>query len=309
MSVLFFLGACDRSGDPVKSPKYYSYDGVEGKGDLRAVDFSDKMNMFIDTKSFRREGDSVSFWVVSNFKGETLEQMKSQHNVSSTRVWDTINCHEKTLNFTQIIGFSEPWLGGREVSRAVGNEGVTAIEKESVSEVKMRIACSYPQSQTSKAATSQEASPPSALPVVPAPASVEVPTPTTTSTSPTMAPSPAPTSAPPTAPPTTPTPVPALNAQSAPMPALPPVVDSSPYAPSFDCSKASATHEKLICGDRELSRLDVDLSQAYSTARDKSADKEKLKKEQLEWIKASLRSCADKSCLVGAYQKRILDLK
>jgi len=65
----------------------------------------------------------------------------------------------------------------------------------------------------------------------------------------------------------------------------------------------------LVCGDRELAKLDVDLSQAYARAREKSADKDKLKKEQMEWIKFSLRACSDKNCLVGSYQKRISELQ
>jgi len=65
----------------------------------------------------------------------------------------------------------------------------------------------------------------------------------------------------------------------------------------------------LVCGDRELAKLDVDLSQSYAKAREKTADKDELKKEQLEWIKFSLRACSDKTCLVGAYQKRISELQ
>jgi uncharacterized protein len=55
--------------------------------------------------------------------------------------------------------------------------------------------------------------------------------------------------------------------------------------------------------------LDVDLNQAYTKAKEKTADKDKLKKEQLEWIKFSLRACSDKNCLLGAYQKRIAELQ
>jgi uncharacterized protein len=86
-------------------------------------------------------------------------------------------------------------------------------------------------------------------------------------------------------------------------------VDNSPFFPSFDCAKASNGQEKLVCADRQLSKLDVDLSQAYAKARDKTADKDKLRKEQLEWIKFSLRACSDKTCLVGTYQKRISELQ
>ena len=107
-----------------------------------------------------------------------------------------------------------------------------------------------------------------------------------------------------------PEPAPAVSAPVvAPAPAPVAAIDNSPFAPSFDCAKASNGQEKLVCSDRELSKLDVDLSQAYAKAKDKTADKDKLKKEQLEWIKFSLRACSDKTCLVGVYQKRMSELQ
>lgn len=93
-----------------------------------------------------------------------------------------------------------------------------------------------------------------------------------------------------------------------PEPAPAPKVDTSAFAPSFDCAKAGTGPERLICSDRELSKLDVDLSQAYSKAREKSADKNKLKSEQLEWFKRSRNACSDKSCMETAYKQRISDL-
>lgn len=87
------------------------------------------------------------------------------------------------------------------------------------------------------------------------------------------------------------------------------VVDDSPFAPSFDCAKASNGQEKLVCADRDLSKLDVEQSQAYSKAKEKSADKDNLKKLQLEWIKFSLRACSDKNCLISSYKKRIAELQ
>jgi len=107
----------------------------------------------------------------------------------------------------------------------------------------------------------------------------------------------------------TPTQTPAPAPTLAPAPSPAPVADNSPFTPSFDCTKASNGQEKMVCADRALSKLDVDLSQAYAKAKEKAADKDKLKKEQLEWIKFSLRACSDKTCLLGAYQKRIAELQ
>lgn len=84
--------------------------------------------------------------------------------------------------------------------------------------------------------------------------------------------------------------------------------DNSPFAPSFDCAKASNKVEKLICDDRELSKLDVDLSKAYQSARDASTDKDQLKKDQISWVKLS-RACEDKSCVKSALEMRLSQLK
>ncbi|MBT8549055.1 hypothetical protein G6721_01800 [Polynucleobacter paneuropaeus] len=102
------------------------------------------------------------------------------------------------------------------------------------------------------------------------------------------------------------TPVEALKAPVAVAPASP-VADNTLFAPSFDCAKASNNAEKMICGDRNLSKLDVQLSQAYSAARDKSADKAQLKSEQIAWVKTS-RACPDTACLTKALQDRIKQL-
>jgi uncharacterized protein YecT (DUF1311 family) len=85
--------------------------------------------------------------------------------------------------------------------------------------------------------------------------------------------------------------------------------DSSPFTPSFDCSKASNGQEKMVCADRDLSQLDVQMSQAYAKKRELVSDKDAVKKEQLNWIKFSLRACSDKPCLIEAYKKRIAELQ
>jgi len=83
--------------------------------------------------------------------------------------------------------------------------------------------------------------------------------------------------------------------------------DNTPFSPSFDCSKASNKVEKLICDDRELSKLDVELSKAYQATRDSSTDKDQLKKDQISWVKLS-RACEDKSCLKSALEMRLKQL-
>jgi uncharacterized protein YecT (DUF1311 family) len=99
------------------------------------------------------------------------------------------------------------------------------------------------------------------------------------------------------------TPAPAPEAKTPTASAAP--SDEGGFSPSFDCSKASNSQEKMVCSDRELSRLDVEMSQAYARARQLSADKDALRNEQLTWLKGSFRECPDKSCLADAYKKRI----
>jgi uncharacterized protein len=65
--------------------------------------------------------------------------------------------------------------------------------------------------------------------------------------------------------------------------------------------------EKMICGDRQLSALDVKLSQTYSKALSTAQDKQKLKSEQITWIKQA-RTCADVACLKQSLQQRISQL-
>ena len=67
--------------------------------------------------------------------------------------------------------------------------------------------------------------------------------------------------------------------------------------------------EVLICNDRELSRLDVALSAAYDASKEKTNDIERLKSDQIEWIKNSARPCSDRTCLIDAYKNRLTQLK
>ena len=102
---------------------------------------------------------------------------------------------------------------------------------------------------------------------------------------------------------------PAQAPAPAPAQAPAPASNDAAFAPSFDCAKASTAQEKMICADRELSRLDVELSQAYSRARSQRADKDGLRKEQTQWLRTNVRACTDKPCLADTYKKRITELQ
>ena len=98
--------------------------------------------------------------------------------------------------------------------------------------------------------------------------------------------------------PAAPVPVP-VPAAAVPVPAA-----AAKVSPSFDCTKASNNAEKLVCSDNQLAQLDLELTAAYTKARDRSADPSKLKADQIAWIKMS-RQCGDKQCLEQAYKMRI----
>jgi uncharacterized protein YecT (DUF1311 family) len=83
---------------------------------------------------------------------------------------------------------------------------------------------------------------------------------------------------------------------------------NSPFSPSFDCARIKAGAERLICSDKDLSKLDVELSQAYSKARNKLSDKNQIRSEQNIWLKSVRNACSDKECMIKAYEQRISNL-
>ena len=80
-------------------------------------------------------------------------------------------------------------------------------------------------------------------------------------------------------------------------------------AASFDCTKAATKSEKLICVDQQVSAADEQLAELYRRILEQSSDKENVKKEQRNWIKAQRDACPDTSCMLKAYQARIAALE
>ena len=79
-------------------------------------------------------------------------------------------------------------------------------------------------------------------------------------------------------------------------------------AASFDCEKAGASIEKLICSDSQLSDLDSRLGETYAAARAQSTNSDQIKHEQRDWIKNVRNLCADIDCFISAYTARIAAL-
>ena len=78
--------------------------------------------------------------------------------------------------------------------------------------------------------------------------------------------------------------------------------------PSFDCAKARSKSELIICSDRELSRLDLELSAIYSAAKATAENPAEFQKQAAAEWKAREQTCVDRACVVQWYQKRKLQL-
>lgn len=80
------------------------------------------------------------------------------------------------------------------------------------------------------------------------------------------------------------------------------------WSPSFDCTKVSNGPEHLICSNRELAELDVQMADLYKAALRKSLDKEALRRQQREWLKYKRNICSDIESMMHVYQQRIAQL-
>lgn len=89
----------------------------------------------------------------------------------------------------------------------------------------------------------------------------------------------------------------------------------SSASPSFDCNAVKKSSiEKLICGNEELSALDLKLSNTYNDALKKVDDKtlSSLKAMQRGWIKGRndcWKSDDQKQCIADSYINRIVELQ
>lgn len=79
---------------------------------------------------------------------------------------------------------------------------------------------------------------------------------------------------------------------------------SSQVSPSFDCSKAKSTSEKLICSDSQLANEDNQLSALYKSAKLKAKDPAAFKAMTTAAWKEREANCFDKACLLKWYASR-----
>ncbi|MBF0462382.1 MAG: DUF1311 domain-containing protein [Magnetococcales bacterium] len=65
----------------------------------------------------------------------------------------------------------------------------------------------------------------------------------------------------------------------------------------------------MICADAELTRLDEQLGTVYKQATGQAADRDLLKKQQLDWLRQVRNPCPTVACLTEAYRQRISALQ
>ena len=82
----------------------------------------------------------------------------------------------------------------------------------------------------------------------------------------------------------------------------------SPDGPSFDCQKARSPSERIICADKELSRMDRELAVLYKASRASARDPQDFVRVSAEELRTREKSCQDRACLVQWYEKRKLQL-
>jgi len=83
-------------------------------------------------------------------------------------------------------------------------------------------------------------------------------------------------------------------------------------APSFDCVKASAPIEHIICSNARLAWYDRHVAEAYRaklTTFDKPNEAEAFRQTQRDWLAARVGQCKfDEACLISNYQARLKQL-
>ena len=84
------------------------------------------------------------------------------------------------------------------------------------------------------------------------------------------------------------------------------VLLSSASAQSFNCARATTKQEKMICATPDLSKLDVEMTRAFTEAR-KGLDAALI--GQATWLRTVRDACEAVACLNQAYRSRVAYLQ
>jgi len=94
-----------------------------------------------------------------------------------------------------------------------------------------------------------------------------------------------------------------------------PCADAASFTTSYDCTKATAKVEKLICGDAQLAQMDIELMRLYRLAltdENSVPRPDKVALDQQFWVDAR-NQCASQSdirtCTIASYAKRAHQLR
>lgn len=88
-------------------------------------------------------------------------------------------------------------------------------------------------------------------------------------------------------------------------------VGAQAQAASFDCARARAPDERMICGIRRLEDRDVEMSVLYGLMRQvvPMGGRGALQDDQAAWLAGRRRCGADAGCIQRAYDRRIGQLR
>jgi uncharacterized protein len=79
---------------------------------------------------------------------------------------------------------------------------------------------------------------------------------------------------------------------------------SPAHAQAFDCKRTKLAAEHLICQDKALTSLDLELYTAYAGALDVAADPDGVVSSQRAWLKRR-NACTDSVCIKSLYKARL----
>ena len=85
------------------------------------------------------------------------------------------------------------------------------------------------------------------------------------------------------------------------------ILPACAQAASFDCAKPATQVEHLICADPELSKLDEEMTEAYTAILQDQAKAKAAMAMQRMWLEVR-NDCNDPACLKTAYQARLREL-
>lgn len=86
------------------------------------------------------------------------------------------------------------------------------------------------------------------------------------------------------------------------------LLSGSVAAASFDCNKAKAAVERLICTNADLSRRDDAMAAEYARIAATALDKTELQRMQRTWL-AERDACVDAGCVADQYERQSTVLK